>query len=613
MPDSAVVTTMRNFKRDLAKKESAQVAEMGYRWRRVNVSLRRNINALAEDMVKTKLAGGTVSRSKLFINERYQELMGQLQDELVTYTNYAEKTIIAAQERLVREGIRHAETAMKVSGVQAGFNRLPVSAVENLVGITAEGGPLRDLLMASWPLSFDMVTNELVSGVALGYNPRKVARKMAEAAGASSRRMMVIARTEQLRVYREASRQSYQRSGWVTGYRRLATHDKRVCAACLADDGAFYTLNQEMPEHPQGRCAMVPVVFKAPEPEWKAGEEWFKEQDVSTQKAILGRDRYELYQKGKLDFKDLATVKPNATWGPSLKVTPIKDLGKPKPAPPKPAPKPRKPRTPKPAPPAPAPAPAPAPTPPTKTTRKPRAPKPANVPTINLTAPQGPPVGIPAPSAGAPVSDSLQVGRGTADKAIGKAIKAIDKVHGDGNLRQIPLQQEDVQGINGAYYSIRNQNRAGIPKKITIGPSGDTVELTTAHEIGHFIDDQILNVALGRDSHKLLSPEIEAWYDAINNSNAVKVMQENIRSGKMIFAGREYAADIKYLTYATTPEELWARSYAQYIAFESGDENMKHQVRKVVGGYYGERQWADDDFVPIREAITGILKAVGWK
>src|SRR5690606_14899995 len=119
---------------------------------------------------------------------------------------------------LARLGVAHAENAITVQGVTAGFNRLPVEAVELMAGLAGNGSPLRQLLAQSWPLAADGLTNELVTGMALGYNPRKVARLMAQGATGSLDRMMVIARTEQLRVYRTANVSSYRASGVVTSY-----------------------------------------------------------------------------------------------------------------------------------------------------------------------------------------------------------------------------------------------------------------------------------------------------------------------------------------------------------------------------------------------------------
>lgn len=326
MPDSEVVRVMRQFKRDLLRLERAQLRDMAQRWLTVERRLQAQIDALALEMADRRRDGRTITAEMLLNERRYRELLVQLTQELERYSDYAERTITDRQRQLARLGIDHAENALTVQGVSAGFNRLPVESVEAMAGLAGNGAPLRQLLAQSWPLAADGLTNELVTGVALGYNPRKVARLMAQGATGSLDRMMVIARTEQLRVYRFANRESYRTSGVVTGYKRLATHDSRVCAACLMDEGTLYEVGEEMPEHPQGRCTMVPVVEGMRQPTWTAGADWFVQQSPARQQAILGQGRYSAWQAGDFDLDAVVTVKPNLTWGASLQVTPLREL-----------------------------------------------------------------------------------------------------------------------------------------------------------------------------------------------------------------------------------------------------------------------------------------------
>lgn len=326
MPEPEVIRVMRSFKRDLLAGERAQSQEMAQRWLAVERRLSAQMDALALEMDAIQRDGGRVSREMLMTNVRYRELLIQLQGELETYSDYAEVQITQQQRRLARLGVAHGERAITAQGLRAGFSRLPVEAVESLVGLAGDGSPLGVLLRASWPLAADGLTHQLVNGVALGYNPRKTARMMAQGIRGSQQRMEVIARTEQLRVYRHANLESYKASGVVESYKRLATHDSRVCAACLLAEGTTYSLDEQMPEHPQGRCTLVPVVEGIKPPTWKAGAEWLVEQSPETQRDILGKGRYYAWQNGDFELGELVTVKPNAVWGDSLQVTPLKVL-----------------------------------------------------------------------------------------------------------------------------------------------------------------------------------------------------------------------------------------------------------------------------------------------
>jgi SPP1 gp7 family putative phage head morphogenesis protein len=326
MADSQVITLMRGFKRDLLHQEQAQMQAMASRWLNVERRLDSQMSALAYEMEVVKRDGGTVTPEMLMTQVRYRELLVQLNHELEGYTDYAGRSITDRQRQLARLGIKHGEQAIRASGLRAGFNRLPIEAVENLIGFAGDGAPLANLLTASWPLAAQGMTQELINGVALGYNPRKVAKLMAQGATGSLDRMMVISRTESLRAYRTANLDSYTASGVVSSYKRLATHDSRVCAACLMDEGTVYTTDELMPLHPQCRCTLVPVVDGIGAPTWKAGADWFEEQSPERQRDILGKGRYYAWQNGDFELDQLVTVKPNAVWGDSLGVTPLKEL-----------------------------------------------------------------------------------------------------------------------------------------------------------------------------------------------------------------------------------------------------------------------------------------------
>lgn len=326
MPDPVIISTLRGFKRDLLNQEQTQMQNMASRWLGVERRLDSQMQLLAHEMDAIKRDGGTVTPEMLMTQVRYRELLTQLSGELEGYTDYADKTITDRQRQLARLGIRHAEQAIQAGGVQAGFNRLPIEAVQNLIGFAGDGSPLTSLLTASWPLAAHGMTQELINGVALGYNPRKTARMMAQGATGSLNQMMVIARTEQLRTYRTTNLQSYVASGVVESYQRLATHDSRVCAACLMDEGTEYPLGEMMALHPQDRCTLVPKIIGIPTPKWVSGADWFNQQDPARQKDILGKGRYYAWQNGDFELDQLVTVKPNAVWGNSLGVTPLRDL-----------------------------------------------------------------------------------------------------------------------------------------------------------------------------------------------------------------------------------------------------------------------------------------------
>jgi len=184
------------------------------------------------------------------------------------------------------------------------------------------------VLERAFPLAVEKLTDLLIRGTALGWNPRKTA-EVARRDGLSSglNHFLLVARDQQIRAYREASRDTYQASSVVYGYKRLATKNKRTCLACLALDGKIYETSELMPLHPQDRCTMIPLVKGFPAPTWETGSEWFASLPEKDQKKMMGAERFDLYQNG-VPFEDMVTVVKNDVWGPSAKVTPLYQLRK---------------------------------------------------------------------------------------------------------------------------------------------------------------------------------------------------------------------------------------------------------------------------------------------
>lgn len=257
MPDPEVIQLMRQFKAQLLERETNQVQQLVSAWRILETTLEAQIFALAQDAADLGASGGVPSQNAIFRLGRFEALIAQIDSELANFTDEAENLITDGQLNIGLLGIEQAGASISsAAGIQVSFAVLPVEAIENMVAMAGDGSPLRTLLEASWPDAVEGLTNALIEGTALGRNPRVVARQMADGMAHSLNRMLNIARTEQLRVYREATRQQYINSGVVEGFRRLATHDSRVCPACLMSEGERYELDEQLREHPQGRCLL---------------------------------------------------------------------------------------------------------------------------------------------------------------------------------------------------------------------------------------------------------------------------------------------------------------------------------------------------------------------
>lgn len=171
----------------------------------------------------------------------------------------------------------------------------------------------------------------------------------------------------------------------------------------------------------------------------------------------------------------------------------------------------------------------------------------------------------------------------------------IDRVHDDGTLPMTNVSHKISRGSQGTYY--RGTGEIGIRKEGAVHP-----EMTLAHEVGHWIDDKALP---GHGFSSENSPALAAWRKAVQESEAVQRLK----------TAPEYQENKRYLRYALQGRELWARSYAQYVATRSGDVKMLEQVTQVRAGkvaFLKDSQWSAADFAPIAREMDNVFKEIGW-
>lgn len=329
MPDSTVISQMQGFKAGLLAREAQQMTLMADRWLELERRLIDGIELLARQMAERKAAGLPITQGALFQLDRYQALLAQIGSEWANYAAFAEATISTGQQQFAALSVQHALDLLETQapGVTASFVRLPREAIENAVGLLGDGSPLRTLLLnaSTQAGAVDAMTSALIQNTALGKNPRKTARLMADKLAGGLQQALTVARSEQLRIYRETSRQQWAQSGLVDGYYRLATRDTRTCPACLAKDGEYIPLGMPLAEHPNGRCGQVPKIRGVAAPQWLKGPDWFATLPAADQRQILGAERYKAFQNNDFAFSDLATVRTGGQWGGTIQVTPVRN------------------------------------------------------------------------------------------------------------------------------------------------------------------------------------------------------------------------------------------------------------------------------------------------
>jgi len=192
---------------------------------------------------------------------------------------------------------------------------------------------------------------------------------------------------------------------------------------------------------------------------------------------------------------------------------------------------------------------------------------------------------------GTPVSAALQI-PGIDSKngtAIQHAVDLIDQVHGDGTLPITKVALGDLSSMSA--YGLYNPNGPKIVINSQPGEPHQHPVMTTLHEVGHLLDHHGLpGHGFSTDDQ---SPAVAGWWNAVYNSQKY---QEILAS---------------HNSYLLRRTEVFARSYAQFIATKTGDTEALSQL-SIIRGYAPLRVWDSADFQPIAQALEELCKQMNW-
>ena len=341
MPVTPQMLEMANlFRAQLLARErraaTAMVRYYGTTWQRIQTEAMR----LAQDAQETRDAGEEVSEARIWQMERMQALQRQTEQELAKFAPFADATIQAGQREAIAAAQRQAPALTRAAfprnaAIDIQFGPMHAEAIEALVGTLQDGSPLLDILEKYVGDAAERMQNTLVTDIALGYGPRKVAADIRREFGMGLSNALRLSRTEQLRAYRTATLASYQADPTVKGWERAAALDTNTCMACIMLDGKLYSTQDEMDDHPQGRCTMLPVTktfremgLDVDEPDFsrELGKDWFERQDEVTQRAMMGTGKFDAWQAGRFTLEDIPKEITSSVWGNSWVPRSLKDL-----------------------------------------------------------------------------------------------------------------------------------------------------------------------------------------------------------------------------------------------------------------------------------------------
>ena len=325
--------------RDAAERATRKdlVTAYGDAWRRI----RERIDALAAQMAEARTQGRQIRPSWLYEQRRLEKLGHDIEAEFGTFIDFSTRRITDDQMQAAIAGRDDAADLIRASlpqQVQWLAPAFPAVPFTEMVGRLSSGATLGQHLAAIVPATaVEGVKRALLTGIALGQNPRKVARAMRDAGGLPLARALTIARTETLGVYREAARRTYAANADVlTGWQWHSALDKRTCPVCWSMHGTMHKADEELASHPSCRCSMLPVTKTWQElgfegvPETRVvlerGPDIFARMDEAFQRGVLGPGKFAAYKEGRLTLRDTVMKTRSTKWGPGRRERSLRSI-----------------------------------------------------------------------------------------------------------------------------------------------------------------------------------------------------------------------------------------------------------------------------------------------
>lgn len=342
MPDHPVIDAANTFRAQLLKRERASALRLIDEYGNIYARLQGLIDALSAEIAgMDEPTPGKVRRLA-----RYKALRSQVEAEVARFGAWADVEITNASRVAVADGLAHAQQ-LTLAGVPealrpavaAVWNQLPAAAVETLLGFLAPGSPLHQSLVQQLGGAVaEAVERSLLEGIALGYNPRKVAGIIRNQLGQGLTWALRTARTAQLWAYREATRASYVANGdIVDGWIWHAELGPRTCMACIAQHGTFHPSTEVLNDHHNGRCAMVPVTkdwkdlgfegIPDSRPKVQSGRDWFDQLSPSEQAGYFpSRAMWNAWKAGAIGWDNLVSSHTDGVYGEMLRLPSLKEM-----------------------------------------------------------------------------------------------------------------------------------------------------------------------------------------------------------------------------------------------------------------------------------------------
>lgn len=265
---SEVVRTLFEYRDELGRRELSLLKRMARLWLGVEKEVDQEAAILAQVIIQQAESGQTITPQYVYSLQRYKAFAEQAKIEIDYYDKNIIELITKSQLENMNLGLEAANKAIlqSYSVSSPSWTQLNISAFETMAGMLGDGTPLSRLISKDYPFAIEQINEALINGVTIGKGYKQIAKDMVEASQMAFERSVLIARTEINRAYRLANTEQYRQSGVVTGFKRLV-YKPTACFACLMMDGEVIPVDQELYDHPRGKCILPGQYVSGPVPE----------------------------------------------------------------------------------------------------------------------------------------------------------------------------------------------------------------------------------------------------------------------------------------------------------------------------------------------------------
>src|SRR5689334_17501143 len=178
---SSIITAAREFRADVLRNDRAMLRQLSSAYEQIYNSLNRQLRELQREIEQAQREGKTVNRDWLRRSDRYQRLIRQAKAVIGDYSNGVSRFIEAQQRQAINLGQSHTADLITSALPDLTFARLPTGAIEEMVGVLANGSPLNKVLDRLGGDAAQQIRQTLITGLGSGHGVAKIAQDIRKA------------------------------------------------------------------------------------------------------------------------------------------------------------------------------------------------------------------------------------------------------------------------------------------------------------------------------------------------------------------------------------------------------------------------------------------------